>query len=157
MDLSSLFTPEVINALVGVGSALGGAIGAHMAALRREKHLQKKTAKSEFDLLIQANEKFRTEIRTELSTARKQIISLEDDIKVKNREVEELKNSIADLRNELASKEKKISDMKIEIMKRDLQIEDLKNRISAIGKQTEAVVEMQNLQQRQLSGSVDLQ
>lgn len=155
MDFTQLLTSDVITGLIGVASALVGALSTHVMARRREKHQQKKTAKSEFDLLIQANEKFRTEIRNELASARKQIISLENDIEVKNHEVEELRNSIADLKNELASKEKKISDMKVEIMKRDLQIEDLKNRISLVSKQTKAVADLQNLQQRQLSGSME--
>jgi chromosome segregation ATPase len=155
MELLKFLTPETVNGAVGIISGLIGGIGTYIVTSRKNNASQKRSVKSEFDLLLQANEKFRAEIRGDLSTARKQILALEDDIEVKNKEVEELKNSITDLKNELANKDKKISDMKVEIMRRDLQIEELKTMISVIGRQTSAVAEMQTLQQRQFSGSIE--
>ena len=129
MVLLKFLTPETVNGAVGIASGLIGGLGTYFITKRREKANQKRTNKSEFDLLLHAYEKFQAEIRGDLSTTRKQILALEGEIKVKNKEVEELKNSIADLKNELANKDKRISDMRVEILRCDLQIEELKTMI----------------------------
>lgn len=152
MELS----PQVLNGIVSIISAISGAVGVYMVAKKREKEnqkreieSQKKSANYEFEILQRANEKFREEIRGDWATARGRIAALENNLDVKHKEIEELKNSISDLRNELASKDKKISDMKIEILRRDLQIEDLQREISKIRTQTTAAVaEMQNMQNK---------
>lgn len=152
MELS----PQLINGIVSVLSAISGAVGAYLVAKKREKENLKKSASSDFEIIQRANEKFRDEIRGDWVTARGRISSLESDIQVKHKEIEELKNSIADLKSELAIKDKRISDMKIEIMKRDLQIEDLKGKIADLSKRTnDTMTEMQNLQQRHFPDKID--
>lgn len=152
MELS----PQIINGIISVFSAVSGAVGAYLVAKRKEKENLKKSANSDFEIIQRANEKFREEIRGDWVTARGRISALESDIQVKHKEIEELKNSIVDLKSELAIKDKRISDMKIEIMKRDLQIEDLKAKISDLSKRTtDAMTEMQNLQQRHFPEKTD--
>lgn len=147
MDFTST---EVITAAVGLASTAVGSLSAYFVAKKQERAVKREESISEIKAIQNFNESFRNEMRADSVEARRRIQSLEDDIKLKNKEVEELRNSIADMKNELANKDKRISDMKVEIMKRDLQIAELKSKIDALSEQTDAVVERQNLQQKQM-------
>ena len=93
---------------------------------------QAEQAANDFDKLIQANQKFRDEVRKELDEARKEIEELKKKLSLKDKEIEELKNSIADLKQELSLKDKRLADMKIEIMRRNIKVEDLRGRVDMI-------------------------
>jgi chromosome segregation ATPase len=93
---------------------------------------QAEQAATDFDKLIQANQKFRDEIRSELDEARGEIEELKKKLCLKDKEIEELKNSIADLKQELSLKDKRLADMKIEIMRRNIKVEDLRGRVDMI-------------------------
>lgn len=93
---------------------------------------QAEQAANDFDKLIQANQKFRDEIRIELDEAKREIDELKQKLNLKDKEIEELKNSIADLKQELSLKDKRLADMKVEIMRRNIKVEDLRGRVDMI-------------------------
>jgi len=93
---------------------------------------QAQQAANDFDKLIQANQKFRDEIRVELDEARNEIEELKKKLDQRDGEIEELKNSIADLKQELSLKDKRLADMKVEIMRRNIKVEDLRGRVDLI-------------------------
>lgn len=93
---------------------------------------QAEQAANDFEKLIQANQKFRDEIRIELDEARMEIEELKKKLNLKDKEIEELKNSIADLKQELSLKDKRLADMKIEIMRRNIKVDDLRGRVDMI-------------------------
>jgi uncharacterized coiled-coil DUF342 family protein len=105
---------------------------AEKVASNTKEAQQSKQAADDFDKLIQANQKFRDEIRKELDEARTEIEELKKKLSLKDKEIEELKNSIDDLKQELSLKDKRLADMKIEIMRRNIKVEDLRGRVDMI-------------------------
>lgn len=153
MDFSFL-TSDVITAIITVVSSTVTGLGTFFMTRRserinRQKEInaqalaekvtsntkeaqQSKQAADDFDKLIQANQKFRDEIRKELGVARTEIEELKKKLSLKDKEIEELKNSIDDLKQELSLKDKRLADMKIEIMRRNIKVEDLRGRVDMI-------------------------
>lgn len=153
MDFSFL-TSDVITAIITVVSSTVTGLGTFFMTRRserinRQKEInaqalaekvtsntkeaqQSKQAADDFDKLIQANQKFRDEIRKELDEARTEIEELKKKLSLKDKEIEELKNSIDDLKQELSLKDKRLADMKIEIMRRNIKVEDLRGRVDMI-------------------------
>ena len=109
-----------------------GGLGAILTALVGFWTGRKKSKNSDFDLLIKANEQFRSEIRNELADARHTIEELRSAMKDKDREVEELKSSVSDLHNEIVEKDRRISDLKVDLIRKDIKLAELSSRVTLL-------------------------
>jgi predicted RNase H-like nuclease (RuvC/YqgF family) len=116
---------ESMEIVVGGLTSLLGALISFWVGRRKAKN-------SDFDVLIKANEQFRSEVRNELADARRTIEELRLAMKDKDKEVEELKNSISDLHNEIIEKDRRISDLKIDLMQKDIQMAEISGRLTLL-------------------------
>lgn len=89
---------------------------------------KKKSFKSEFVEINEANAKFRDEIKKDLYEAKATIERLTNTIDEKGKLIEEMQASISDMKRQIIAKETKISDMQMDIIKKDFQIQTLKSK-----------------------------
>ena len=92
----------------------------------------KKNNRQDFNTLLEANSKFREEVKKELEQAKVTIDSLKSLIEAKDREMTDMQGSIAELSNQLAIRETSISELNLQIIKRDLRIQELENRMDSL-------------------------
>lgn len=89
---------------------------------------KKKSFKSEFVEINEANAKFRDEIKKELYESKATIEKLTSTIEEKGKLIEEMQASISDMKRQIIAKDTKISDMQMDIIKKDFQIQTLKTK-----------------------------
>lgn len=116
---------ETWEILIGGLSSLLAALVSFWIGRKKAKH-------SDFDIIIKANDQFRSEIRTELAAARSTIEELRQAMKDKDKEVEDLKDSVNDLHNEIIEKDRRISDLKIDLIQKDIKLAELASRLTKL-------------------------
>jgi predicted nucleic acid-binding Zn-ribbon protein len=120
---------EAITLIIGSLASILTALVSYIAG-------KKKATSTDFDVLIKANEQFRSEIRNELAQARQTIEELRQAMKDKDKEVSDLQNSVNDLQTEIVEKDRRISDLKIDLMKKDIRVSELAARLTMLDKQS---------------------
>lgn len=119
---------EVVTIAIGSLSALLTALVSYFVG-------RKKAKSSLIDSIMNANEQFRSEVRNDLTEARREIEDLRLAMKDKDKEIAELKTSMNDLRAEIVEKERKISDLKVDLVQKNIIVNELASRVSLLDHQ----------------------
>lgn len=93
----------------------------------------KKNERQDFDSILDANAKFREEVRRDLQSANDKINGLNEALKAKDKEISDMQLSITDLQNQLMVREVNISDLNVQILGRDMKIAELEARMNSLG------------------------
>jgi peptidoglycan hydrolase CwlO-like protein len=124
-DTFSVYFPYLLSALMSI---LTGWISYTVAI--------KKNNRQDFDSLLEANSKFREEVKKELDASKITIEELKITVGKKDKEITDMQSSIAELQNQLIIRETSISELNVQIMKRDLRIQELEDRMDELSKST---------------------